>query len=142
LGARKVTGMSADMLKSALVAEYEKYLRNPAIELTFLRRINVLGAVNSPGVYTVDETMTIAHAVALAGGARDDGKADEVKLFRNGEVLVGQISQRTRLADLPIRSGDQLWVPQRSWLSRNAGLVTAVISGAVSVAVTLIVQGQ
>jgi polysaccharide biosynthesis/export protein len=140
LGARKVTGIPADMVKAALITEYEKYLRNPAIEVTFLRRINVLGAVNAPGVYTVDETMTIAHALALAGGARDEGKPDEVQLFRNGEILVARVSQRTRIADLQIRSGDQLWVPERSWLSRNASLVAALISGAVSVAVTLIVQ--
>lgn len=140
LGPRRVTGMRTDEVKAAVIAEYQKYLRNPAIEITFLRRINVLGAVNNPGVYPLDETMTIAHALALAGGAREDGKTDEVQLFRDGERLIGRISQRTRIADLPIRSGDQLWVPERAWLSRNASLVAAVLSGAVSVAVTLIVR--
>lgn len=140
LGPRKVTGIPASELKASLIQEYEKYLRNPAIELTFLRRINVLGAVNQPGVFTVDETMTVAHALAMAGGAREDGKPDEVQLFRDGQRLVGRISQRTRISDLQMRSGDQLWVPERSWLSRNASLVAAVVSGLVSVAVTLIVQ--
>lgn len=140
IGPWKVTGRSTAELKSALVAEYQKYLRNTAIEITFLRRVNVLGAVNEPGVFSLDETMTIAHALALAGGTRPDGKSDEVQLYRDGERLIAKISQRTRIADLPIRSGDQLFVPERGWAARNTGLIAALVSGAVSVAIALIVQ--
>ena len=140
IGPRKVTGQSTGALKASLIAEYQQYLRNPSIELTFLRRVNVLGAVNEPGVFSLDPTMTIAHALALAGGARPDGKTDEVQLFRDGKKLVGRISQRTRIADLNIRSGDQLFVPERGWVARNSGLVAALVSGAVSVAIALIVQ--
>jgi protein involved in polysaccharide export with SLBB domain len=140
LGPIKVTGIPAGDLKGMLITEYQKYLRNPAIEVSFLRRINVLGAVKAPGVYTVEETMTIAHAVALAGGANTGGKPDEVQLFRGGQRLVARISGRTLIGDLQIRSGDQLWVPERSWVSRNAPLVASVISGMVGVAVTILVQ--
>ncbi|MGQ0560343.1 MAG: polysaccharide biosynthesis/export family protein [Gemmatimonadota bacterium] len=140
IGPWKVTGQPTTDLKRALVAEYEKYLRNPAIEITFLRRVNVLGAVNEPGVFSLDETMTVAHALALAGGTRPDGKSDEVQLFRGDQKLVGRISQRTRIADLAIQSGDQLFVPERGWIARNSGLVAALLSGAVSVTIALIVQ--
>jgi protein involved in polysaccharide export with SLBB domain len=138
IGPRKVVGQHTADLKQALITEYQKYLRNPAIEITFLRRVNVLGAVNEPGVFSLDETMTVAHALALAGGARPDGRTDEVQLFRDGQKLVGKISQRTRIADLQIRSGDQLFVPERSWVARNTGLVAALVSGAVSVTIALI----
>jgi protein involved in polysaccharide export with SLBB domain len=138
IGPRKVNGVSTAELKNTLITEYQKYLRNPAIEITFLRRVNVLGAVNEPGVFSLDETMTIAHALALAGGARPDGRADQVELFRDGEKLVGKISQRTRVGELQIRSGDQLFVPERSWVSRNSGLVAALLSSAVSVTIAII----
>jgi protein involved in polysaccharide export with SLBB domain len=140
IGARKVIGQPTSDLKNALIAEYQKYLRNPAIEITFLRRVNVLGAVNEPGVFSLDETMTVAHALALAGGARPDGQSDKVQLIRDGQMLVGKISQRTKIADLQIRSGDQLFVPERGWASRNSGLVAALLSGAISVTIALIVQ--
>ena len=138
IGPRNVLGASTADLRNTLIAEYQKYLRNPAIEITFLRRVNVLGAVNEPGVFSLDETMTIAHALALAGGARPDGRADQVELFRDGQKLVGKISQRTKVGELQIRSGDQLFVPERSWVSRNSGLVAALLSSAVSVTIAVI----
>jgi polysaccharide export outer membrane protein len=140
LGAWKVTGRPTGELKAELVAEYKKYLRNAAIEITFLRRVNVLGAVNEPGVYSVDPTMTVANALALAGGTRPDGKPDQVQLYRDGAKLIAKITQRTRIADLPIQSGDQLFVPERSWLARNTGLVAALVPTLISVTVAILAQ--
>jgi len=140
LGAWKVTGRATRELKAELVAEYQKYLRNPAIEITFLRRVNVLGAVNEPGVYSVDPTMTVANALALAGGTRPDGKPDQVQLYRDGTKLIAKITQRTRIADLPIQSGDQLFVPERSWLARNTGLVAALVPTLISVTVAILAR--
>jgi protein involved in polysaccharide export with SLBB domain len=139
IGPWKVTNRPTVALRQEIVAAYQKYLRNTSIEITFLRRVNVLGAVNEPGVYPLDETMTIANALALAGGARQDGKADEVQLFRDGQRLKAKISQRTPIAELPIRSGDQLYVPERSWLSR-AGVIPAVVSGLVTLTIAWILQ--
>ncbi|MGQ0813375.1 MAG: polysaccharide biosynthesis/export family protein [Gemmatimonadota bacterium] len=140
IGAWNVTKLSMAKLKEDLRAEYLKYLRNPSIELTFLRRVSILGAVREPGLYPVDETMSVASVLALAGGTTQNGRPDEVQLFRDGQKLVTRITQRTRLSDLPLRSGDQLYVPERSWLARNTPLVSALISGVVSVAIALIVQ--
>jgi len=140
IGAWPVATKSTDELKAGIIAEFEKYLRNPSIEITYLRRVNVLGAVKEPGVYPLDVTMTVSNALALAGGTRPDGKPDEVQLLRNGKKLVGKITQQTRIADLAIRSGDQLYVPERSWAARNTGLISAMVSGLMGVAVALIVS--
>lgn len=140
IGAVKVTGRNTVELKDTLIASYQKYLRNPSIEVTYLRRVNVLGAVKDPGVYPLDETMTIAMALALAGGTRPDGRPDEVQLIRDGKKLTGSISQQTKIADLPIRSGDQLFVPERSWAARNTGLISTLLSGLISVTVALLVR--
>lgn len=140
IGQRKVTDTPTDELKRALLEEYHKYLRNPSIEITFLRRVNVLGAVKTPGMYPVDETMTIANVLALAGGTSPAGKPDEVQLFRDGKKMIARITQRTRVSELPLRSGDQLYVPERSWASRNMPLIATLISGAVSVAIAIIVN--
>jgi polysaccharide export outer membrane protein len=140
IGPYKVTEKSPAELKLDLRTEYLKYLRNPSIELTFLRRVSVLGAVREPGLYPVDETMSIASVIALAGGTTEHGRPDQVQLFRDGEKLVTRITQRTRISDLPLHSGDQLYVPERSWFARNTALVSAMVSGLVSVAIAVIVQ--
>jgi polysaccharide export outer membrane protein len=123
LGPVPVTGMSRDSLRRALLADYAKYLKNPAIEVVLLRRVNVLGAVRNPGLYPIDPTMTVADALALAGGASPEGKKDEVELVRSENRVVLTLDPSATLGNTPIRSGDQLYVPERSWFSRNAGLV-------------------
>ncbi len=129
IGAQPVTERPMSDLRDALLAEFQKYLRNPSIEITFLRRVNILGAVRKPGVYPLDPTMTVSMALAMAEGTTSDGRSDRVELIRDGERLIANIGQRTKIAELPIRSGDQLFVPERSWLSRNSGPVAATISG-------------
>ena len=133
LGALKVADLPADSLKRMLIRSYAKYLRDPAVDITVLRRITVLGAVKTPNVYHVEPTMTVSDALALAGGAAPDGKVDQVELRRGSKYAIVNLARGTRLADTPLRSGDELYVPQRSWLSRNAGLVIAGVGTAVSV---------
>ena len=133
LGPLRVANLAGDSLKRMLVSSYTKYLRDPAVEVTVLRRITVLGAVRTPNVYHVEPTITVADALALAGGASPEGKVDQVELRRKDRGPAVKLTRGTRLADTPIRSGDELYVPQRSWFSRNAGLVFGGIGTAVSV---------
>lgn len=123
LGAMQVSELSADSLQRFLVNTYSKDLRDPAIDITVLRRITILGSVRTPNVYQVDPTMTVSDALALAGGAAPDGKQDIVELRRKGIPGTVRLSRGTKLADTPVRSGDELYVPERSWFSRNTGLV-------------------
>jgi protein involved in polysaccharide export with SLBB domain len=133
LGPLRVTNLPGDSLKRMLIRSYAKYLRDPSVDITVLRRITVLGAVRTPNVYHVQPTMTVADALALAGGAAPDGKLDQVELRRRGGGEPVKLSRGARLADTPIRSGDELYVPQRSWLSRNAGLVLGGVGTTLSV---------
>jgi polysaccharide export outer membrane protein len=140
LGAIRVTTMSPDSLRQFLVDSLGRFLRNPSIEVIPLRRIQILGAVRTPGLYPVPATVSVGDAVALAGGATPDGKSDRVVLRRNGKRLQIHLTQDTRLADTPIRTGDELFVPQRSWVSRNVGLVAAGLSATTSLVVALILS--
>jgi polysaccharide export outer membrane protein len=133
LGPLTVTGISPDSLEHRLVTEYSQYLLNPSIRITALRRITVWGAVVKPGPYPVDLTMSVTDAVALAGGPSGQGKTDKVELRRGGKRYTIDLSGRTPgAAGVPLRSGDQLVVPEKSWLSRNFGMVIAGIGVATS----------
>lgn len=133
LGPRAVTGFAPEVLKAQLIEDFSHFLTHRSIAVTPMRRINVLGAVANPGLHPVDATMTIADVLALAGGTTIHGQTDKVHLLRDGERIPTRISQLTLIGELPIRSGDQLYVPERSWISRNAGVVSAVISATVSI---------
>jgi polysaccharide export outer membrane protein len=133
LGPLRVADVPADSVKRMLLRSYAKFLRDPAIDITVLRRITVLGAVRTPNVYHIEPTMTVADALALAGGATPDGKLDQVELRHRGGGATLKLSRGARLADAPIRSGDELYVPQKSWLSRNVGVVLAGVGTIMSV---------
>jgi polysaccharide export outer membrane protein len=139
LGPILVTDMRADSLERQLVRQYGEYLQNPSIRVTVLRRITVWGAVARPGTYPVDLTMSVTDALALAGGASQTGKLNQVELRRGTSHTKIDLSKGApRLDDVSLRSGDQLYVPERSWVSRNMGLVLGAIGTATSLVYLLV----
>ena len=132
VGEYSVLQDTPESLSTRLQADYLKYLVNPSIEITVLRRVRIMGAVKQPGLFPVDPTITVADALAMAGGSTPIGDPDKLEVFRNGQRLEVDVSQDTRIADSPIQSGDQIWVPERSWFARNTGIVAAAITGAVT----------
>ena len=138
IGAVAVGLLSTDSLRMLLVSIYSAQLRDPSIEVTVLRRVNVLGAVRNPGLYHVDPTMTVADVMAMAGGVNSDGNPDRIELVRQGQRVSVRLSQQSLLAESPIRSGDQLYVPQRGWLTRNATVVASVVTASAVLVTTLI----
>jgi protein involved in polysaccharide export with SLBB domain len=133
LGLIRVTDEPFDALKARIISSYATYITQP-VEVTALFRVRVLGAVRTPGIYRVEPAMTLSDAIALAGGVTSAAKTDQVRLIRDGQALNAPLSPSAVLAETPLRSGDQLFVPQRSWVSRNPG----ILMGAVSTAATLI----
>ena len=138
IGPMMVQKQSPDSLEALLVKSLSAYLRNPSVEVVLLRRVQVLGAVRNPGLYTIDPTMSVSDALALAGGVAEDGKSNQMHLIRRGERLTINISHRTRIADTPIQSGDQLFVPQRGWIGRNPAAFAGVLTAAAGIIVTLV----
>ena len=138
IGAVAVNHMSADSLHSLLVTQYSHSLRDPAIEVTVLRRVNVIGAVRSPGFYYADPTVTVKGALALAGGVTPEGNRNKLELQRAGQRTTVSLSSPGTIADSPIQSGDQVIAPDKSWFARNTALVVSGVTGLALVAVTII----
>jgi polysaccharide export outer membrane protein len=141
IGPLTVTDESPASLRDKLVTAYSKYLNHNSIDVTLLRRIQVLGAVRQPGVYPVDPTMTINDVLAVAGGATAEGDPNKLELIRSGKRIEGKIPRQSLIGESRVRSGDQIFVPERSWLRRNSGyIVTAVLTAAASIVVTRVVR--
>jgi polysaccharide export outer membrane protein len=137
LGPVEAGGLTDQALREQVVAGFSEYLQHNSIEVTVLRRIQVLGAVRSPGLYPVDGTMSIADVLAVAGGTAADARADRVQLVRDGRRMDVRLTNGQRVADTPIRSGDQLFVPQRGWADRNTGTVVSVLTASAGLLVAV-----
>jgi polysaccharide biosynthesis/export protein len=140
LGATKVASITADSLRALLISTYSQYLKDPAIEVTFLRRVTILGAVNHPGIYPVDPTMSIHDAFALAGGTLPNGNPKHFELRRGGKNIDVDFSQDTPIGRTTIRSGDELYVPERSWFSRNSIYIVGAAITATAIIVSTLVR--
>ena len=137
LGPVDAAGLTDNALRERVVAGFGQYLQHQSIDVVVLRRIQVLGAVRNPGLYPVDGTMSIADVLAVAGGTSTDARPDRVQLVRGGRRLDVRVAGAQRVADTPIRSGDQLFVPQRGWMDRNTGTVVSVLTASAGLLVAL-----
>jgi polysaccharide export outer membrane protein len=138
LGVRQVTGMPIAEMKDSLLAGYRRSLRNESITITPLRRVFVLGEVNEPGLLAVDPTVSLAAAVALAGGASNSGDLRRIRVIRGGAVYLDNVSAESALASVDVRSGDQIFVGRRGWFDRNSTFVVSALLSITSLIVTLL----
>ncbi|MBA2246299.1 MAG: polysaccharide biosynthesis/export family protein [Gemmatimonadota bacterium] len=138
LGDKQVTGIPMRQLREVLIEEYRIHLRNPSISITPLRRVNVLGEVNKPGLYEVDPTISLAGAVALAGGATASGDLNRIRVIRSGTMIRERVAAQAVLNDADIRSGDQIFIERRNWFERNSTFVVSVLLSVTSIAITLV----
>lgn len=138
LGERQIEGVSPEEVKSSLTADYREYLENPSVEVTVLRRIAILGEVREPSLYMVDPTVTLTEALALAGGIAPTGNKNDIRLVRNGQVLIQSMDANQSIGATAIQSGDQVVVGEQGWARRNITFITAGLGAATSIVVAMI----
>ena len=129
IGRVDVGGQSWREVHAKLLAAFRRDLKEPGPSLIPLRRVIVLGAVNKPGSYLVGPTVTLSGAIAAASGAVTDGTVRRVRVTRGDSIIQADASRGLEIADMPVESGDQIFVLQRSWFARNSNfLITAILS--------------
>ena len=137
LGPVDVSTDSRASLRLRLIKDYEAFLNHGSVTVTLLRRVQVLGAVRNPGLFTADGTMTLGDVLAQAGGITPEGDAGRVRLIRGGTRVTTDMKTQTLVADSPVLSGDQIFVPEKRWISRYPGIAAAGITAAASLVVAL-----
>jgi protein involved in polysaccharide export with SLBB domain len=137
IGEQRVTGIPLRELRNVLLEQYQAHLRNPSISVTPLRRINVLGEVHRPGLYEVDPTISLAGAIGMAGGATATGNLQKIRILRAGETEHLRVSATSTLTAVDVRSGDQIFVEQRSWFERNSTFVVSLLLSVTSMVISL-----
>jgi len=140
LGDRQIAGLDPAELRDNLLADYREYLQNPSIQVTVLRRINILGAVTQPGLYPVDATISLSEALGMAGGITPTGDEDDIRVIRDGRVIHRALDQATMVGAVDIRSGDQVMVGEKGWFARNPGALLGSLLGASAVIITALLR--
>lgn len=140
LGEYTVGSETAESLRERLVRDFDRYLINPSIQVSVTRSIRILGAVYRPGRYEVEPTTTLADALADAGGPAPHGRDDRIELVRDGRRILVDVHAGDRLMELPVRSGDEIHIPMRSWAARNVGTIVTGVSALVGVIIAVAVR--
>jgi len=140
LGVFDVKGKAWEPLRDSLTSGFQRELKNTSITLTPLRRILVLGMVPKPGQYFIDPTLSLAGAVAMAGGATAEGDIANVRVVRDGRTIVQHASIETQLLQGSIHSNDEIFVEPRSWVALNIAFLTSAALSVAGIAVTILLR--
>ena len=138
LGPVDVSGIPVRQLRARLIEAYRVQLQNPSITVTPLRRVLVLGEVHEPGVYNVDPTISLAGAIALAGGATPGGDLRRLRVVRDGVVVKEGATAEGSLAANQVLSGDQIFVERRSWFDRNSTFLVSAMLSVTSIVISIL----
>jgi hypothetical protein len=104
-----------------------------------LRPIAVVGGVKNSGVQLADPSTSVLSLMVRAGGPVRTGGDVRVFVLRPGETT-REVSTADLVADLGLRSTDQLYVQDPSFLLRNEGALRSVFGGLQLVAGALTVM--
>ena len=135
VGTYPVAGESRQSLQEKLVAAYRTSIQNLSMDVIFIRRVPVVGAVRTPGLYPIDATMTVSDALAAAGGFVADVRQFRVQLLRSGAVVIDNVDPAVLVSQLPIARGDQLYVPpqREEFFTRNPWVIGTALQTVLAV---------
>ena len=142
IGAIDTRDLNVAQLRDTLRAGLERLFASPFVTITPLFRVAVLGHVNSPGLYTVDPTLSVLDLVALAGGARSAGNLDKIRVFRSDTTAVvsyeDAVIRRSTLGEIGVRSGDEIMVPRKAFAREDWYLVIQLLTLALTTATFIV----
>lgn len=131
----RVVGRTRDQVREQLRQVLLRYETEPQFVFDYLYRIGLTGEVRLPNLYNLPPETTITQAVAAAGGVSEFGRLDQVRLIRGGrETILDLRNPAPEVAEMRIRSGDQIRVPRRGAGWRDfVGLAAALVAAVASV---------
>ena len=128
VGNFKISGLSIRQSQDSIATVLQKYLRDPSVKVRFENySVSVLGDVNQPGIYTVDDGhITILNALAMARDVTQFADRKNLLITREmpNKVVFTRIDMTTKnLFKSPyfnLRSGDVIYVPSNKGRIANS----------------------
>jgi polysaccharide export outer membrane protein len=94
IGQLDVEGKSAAQLEKELMGKLEKYIPDPILTISVVQvnsmAVYVIGKVNRPGRFTLNDDIDVLQALAIAGGLNAFAREKEIGIHRkrNGETTI------------------------------------------------------
>ena len=123
VGHIKAAGSSVEELQKAIVKRLTQYISDPVVTVAMTQlsgnRIYVIGKVNKPGVYPMNQNIDVMQALTMAGGLtpyastgnikvlRRVGEKQKIFLFDYSDIEDGEKLEQNR----SLKSGDTIIVP-------------------------------
>lgn len=137
----RAAGVPQDELEPRIAELLRQFDTMPQFVVQPLFRVVVGGEVRQPSLYLLSPETTISQAVGLAGGVTDRAHLEKVVLFRGGEETVIDLSRaEVGTGQMPVRSGDQIFVPRRISFFRDYIAPAGSITGAVVAIISLLIR--
>ena len=130
LGAVKAADLTPVELQADLRERLKKYKSDPFVSVDVLefksQRFYMMGALETPGVFSVNGTVTLLEGLSIAGAASSrDADLERAYLVRNSKILpisIGDMLLRGRTQkNLYLQHGDMVMVPH--WDRRDVAYV-------------------
>ncbi len=113
VGEMKLEGLTLRQAEEILQKEFEKYFKESFVILSYAnKRVIVLGAVGGQVIPLTNQNVTLVEVLALAKGLPNDSKAHNIRVLRNDQVFVVDLStiEGFKAGNLLIQPGDIVYV--------------------------------
>jgi polysaccharide export outer membrane protein len=134
----RVSGLPLPAVEARLREFLATYEASPQVLVEPLVRVVVGGEVRVPALHTLPPETTIGQAIALSGGAGEQGRLDRVRLVRNGRVETLDLTNPDGVAGrMTVRSGDEIVVGRRRNSFRDVVGPLSSLAAAIAAIATL-----
>lgn len=134
----QVAGVPFATAEANLRRFLSRFEENPEFVMEPLVRVAVSGQVGRPAVFALRPETTISEAVARAGGTREEGAPNRVRVLRTepgGQqqaFTVDLTRPESGAGTIQVRSGDQIIVPDRKNFFKDILLPTLGVIGSIA----------
>ena len=134
IGTVSLVGVRRSGLEAYLQQAIGRFIRDPMVRATSTIRIGVVGQVQKPGFYDLASSSSLTDVLMAAGGPTQGAAIAKMKLTRADSTTVpdntlqSALARDLTLAQLGVRSGDQLVMPQTDTGSKWGRIIAVVVA--------------
>ncbi len=125
----QAAGFAPEQLRDRLTEQARRYMVDPTVTVVVKqinsRRVFITGEVNKPGMYPLNDRMTVVQLIALAGGLTEFAKSKDIVIMRadtGGARPAGEpmalafnwkdfVARKNLKQNVELRPGDTVIVP-------------------------------
>jgi protein involved in polysaccharide export with SLBB domain len=138
-----ISNVPLQLAETSLREFLMRFEANPEFVMEPLLRVSIAGEVARPNLYQLRPGTTVTQAIALAGGPTERGRRDRVTLRREGTSrTISVTSPESGIAQLRVRSGDEIIIERRSAVFREVVVPVATIIGATAAVLRVVVPDR